>query len=45
VLKDVRVFFNSLQHSIALMRRGGVTVDMEQQETDETFVVTIRIQR
>ncbi len=45
VLKDVRVFLNTLQRSVSLMRRGGVNVGLEQEQTDREMVFTIRIQR
>jgi ParB family chromosome partitioning protein len=45
VLKDVRVFLNSLAHSVELMRQGGVDVAVDKQETEETLVITISIRR
>ncbi len=45
VLKDVRVFLNSLQHSVDIMRQGGVDVDVEHAQTDAEMLVTIRIRR
>ena len=45
VMKDVRVFLNSLHHSVALMRRGGVDAEVSRQESDGELVVTIRIRR
>ena len=45
VLKDVRVFLNTLQRSVSLMRQGGVNVGLEQEQTDHEMVFTIRIQR
>jgi len=45
VLKDVRVFLNSLHHSVDVMRRGGVDVDVDHTQTDEEMLVTIRIRR
>ena len=45
VLKDVRVFLNSLQHSLDVMRRGGVEADISREESAEALVVTIRIRR
>lgn len=45
VLKDVRVFLNSLQRSVGVMRRGGVDVDVSRQEDEREMVVTIRIRR
>lgn len=45
VLKDVRVFLNSLQRSVEVMRRGGVEADVSREESEEEMVVTIRIRR
>lgn len=45
VLKDVRVFLNSLRHSVDIMRQGGVDVDIDHEQTDEEMLVTIRIRR
>ena len=45
VLKDVRIFMNSLRRSVDLMRRGGMDVDVEQEENDGETRVTIRIRR
>lgn len=45
VLKDVRVFLNSLQHSVELMRQGGVAVGVQKKETERELTVTVRIRR
>lgn len=45
VLKDVRVFLNSLRHSVDVMRRGGVDVTLDHRQVDEEMLVTIRIKR
>ncbi len=45
VLKDVRVFLNSLQHSVELMRQGGVAVGVQKKETEQELTVTVRIRR
>lgn len=45
VMKDVRVFLNSLRHSVDLMRRGGVDAEVSRQESEGELVVTIRIRR
>lgn len=45
VMKDVRVFLNSLQHSLEVMRRGGVAAEVFREESEEEMVVTIRIRR
>ena len=45
VLKDVRIFLNTLQKSVDVMRQGGVNVGLERDETEREMVLTIRIQR
>ena len=45
VLKDVRVFLNTLQRNVDVMRQGGVDVGMLREQTDQEMVVTIRIKR
>jgi ParB family chromosome partitioning protein len=43
VLKDVRLFLNSVQRGLALMQRAGVAADSAREETDEAILLTIRI--
>ena len=43
VLKDVRVFLNSLSRSIDLMKQGGIDAGMQKQETDDSLILTISI--
>jgi len=43
VLKDVRVFLNTLTHSLDLMKQGGIDAGMEKHETDTELVLTISI--
>lgn len=45
ILKDVRVFLNSLRHSVELMRRGGVDVEVAEEQTDDALRITIHIKR
>jgi len=45
VLKDVRLFFNSLERSLGLMRQSGIAAEGEKREEGEETVVTIRIPR
>ena len=45
VLKDVRIFLNTLRRSVELMRRGGVDAALTQEETEEELLVTVRIRR
>ena len=43
VLKDVRIFLNSLSKSLDIMKQGGIAAGMKKQETDTELIVTISI--
>lgn len=43
VMKDVRLFMNSLNRSVDVMRQGGIEADVSRSETAEELVVTVRI--
>lgn len=43
VLKDVRLFLNTLTHGLSLMKQGGIDADVKQEETDSELVLTISI--
>ena len=43
VLKDVRVFINTLTHGLDLMKQGGIDAGLEKHETDTELVLTISI--
>ncbi len=43
ILKDVRVFMNTLMHGIDLMKQGGIDAGMERSETDDKLIFTISI--
>lgn len=43
VLKDVRVFLNTLTHGLDLMKMGGIDAGLEKYETDTELVLTISI--
>ena len=43
VLKDVRIFLNSLTKSLDIMKQGGINAGMKKQETDTELIVTISI--
>ena len=45
ILKDVRLFLNSLNRGLNLMRQAGVDADMRREETEEGIVVTVHIPR
>ena len=43
VLKDVRIFLNTISRSIDLMKQGGIDAGMRREETDEALILTISI--
>ena len=43
IMKDVRVFLNSVSRSLELMKQGGIAAGMQREETEDSLVLTIRI--
>ena len=43
VLKDVRIFLNSLNRSLDLMKQGGISAGLKRQETEDSLILTISI--
>ena len=43
LLKDVRLFLNTMDRSVGLMRSGGVDAAVCRQETDDALIVTVTI--
>ena len=43
ILKDVRVFLNTVSHSLDVMKKGGIAAGMRQEETEDELIVTISI--
>jgi len=44
VIKDVRLFMNTVRHAVSVMRQAGVDADMgEREEEDGAILLTIRI--
>lgn len=43
ILKDVRVFLNTLSRSIDLMKQGGIDAGMRREETEDSLILTISI--
>ena len=43
VLKDVRVFLNTLTRGVDLMKQGGIGADMKREETENALILTISI--
>ena len=45
LMKDLRLFMNTLDRSLTLMRSGGIDAEMDRQDTDEAVVVTVKIRK
>lgn len=43
VLKDVRVFLNTITRSIDLMKQGGIDAGVQREETENSLILTISI--
>lgn len=43
IIKDVRLFLNSINHSMDVMRRAGVDAQCGREETEDSITLTIRI--
>ncbi len=43
LMKDVRLFMNTLDRSLSLMRSGGIEAGLSRQETEEALILTVRI--
>jgi len=45
IIKDVRIFLNSIRRQLGVMQRAGVDAAVEREDTDEEIRMTIRIPR
>ncbi len=45
VMKDLRIFLNTLSHSVELMKQGGVGAELHREEREDATVITISIPR
>ena len=43
VMKDVRVFVNTILHGLDLMKQGGIAAGMKREETENELILTISI--
>ena len=43
ILKDVRIFLNSLNRSLDLMKQGGIDAGVRREETEDSLILTISI--
>lgn len=45
IIKDVRLFLNSVDRSLRLIREAGVSADCRREDTEDAILLTIRIPR
>ena len=45
IIKDVRIFLNSVHHQLGIMQRAGVNANAEREDTDEEIRLVIHIPR
>lgn len=43
IIKDVRLFLNTVTRGLSIMKHAGVNADCQQQETSDSILLTIRI--
>lgn len=43
IMKDVRLFMNTVRHGLDLMKQGGIDAGLKREETDDAFILTISI--
>lgn len=43
IMKDVRVFVNTVMHGLDLMKQGGIDAGIKREETDSELILTISI--
>lgn len=43
IMKDVRVFVNTILHGLDLMKQGGIAAGMKREETEDELILTISI--
>lgn len=43
LMKDLRLFLNSVAHNIDVMKQGGIHAEMQTRETEEELILTISI--
>ena len=43
--KDMRIFINTLNHAVDVIRKAGIEADTAKSETDEYFEYVIRISK
>lgn len=43
IIKDVRLFLNSIQHNLSIMQRAGIPAVCEKADTEDSILLTIKI--
>ena len=43
IIKDVRIFLNTIRRSVDVMQRAGVQADVQREDTEDGILLTIRI--
>ncbi len=43
IIKDIRIFINTIDHAISVIRRAGLQPDFDRQEDDQNILMTIKI--
>lgn len=43
IMKDVRVFVNTILHGLSLMKQGGIAAGLKREETERELILTINI--
>ena len=43
IVRDIRLFLNSVNHSLELVRGAGLEVQSRQEETENEIILTIRL--
>ena len=43
IMKDVRIFLNTISRSLDLMKQGGIDAGMKREETEDSLILTISI--
>ena len=43
IVKDVRLFFNTVSHAVDTMRKSGIDAEAEKQETEQYIEYIVRI--
>lgn len=43
LVKDIRLFLNSINHNLEVMKSAGISADCGREETDDEIILTIRV--